>query len=478
MALSFQALLVMAIQEASDLFSNILCYPSLDPWLSDHHGSLPELVPAIEDLQCFHRQLSSQILAAGPDIAASRAQHALATHQFYRRLSWPTDHDLIQSCIETIQHFHSLGHTSIAHILQIRLLRAGVKLAEAEMEAVHYYWECFTDNAAQYICDTQIEVPPRIRSCQAFTPRELLYVPRIASKVISDTRLDILGRTSFHILADAGIGVQWPQLQVNQADLFGRTSLHQALCQRDEAAAYQLVNQGADLALSCLSEISVLHIAGCRGQVNTIKWLAQSLPGMVDQPDAIGRSPFWYAAKSSHIGVMKVLATTYGVDIARKDSYGHSAFAAAANDGRVDVLGFLLKVNSDRQKVSTSTSVATGDIDHTPLLLASKRRHQDCVELILRHKSWKAGDNEFQNLKALAKQHGDSYLLRRLDLLWAADTDEGFQPAQNPWPNNREPQEPVPSTIYMADFNTNAWDEWHLGHAQAFSKIGGGFKAA
>ncbi|KAJ4987050.1 hypothetical protein SVAN01_07466 [Stagonosporopsis vannaccii] len=463
----------MAIQEASELSSNILRCPSSEPWLGEHYGNPSEIVPAIEDLQCFHRQLSSHILAAGADITAWYAQHALATHQFYRRLSWPADHVLIENCVATIQHFQSLGHTSIAHILHIRLLQAGVTLDEAEMEVVHHCWERFMNSATRYICDTQIEIPSRMRSCQIFTPRELLRIPKIASKITADTRFDLLGRTGFHILADAGIAVQWPRLQVNQADLLGRTALHQALCQRDAAAVCQIIYQGANLKLLCPNGISALHIAGCRGQVKIVKWLAQSLPELVDKPDASGRSPFWYATKSSHLGVMKLLATTYGVNIAQRDSYGHSAFAAAANDGRIDVLGYLLKTDSDRQKRPGSVSIATPHlIDHTPLLLASKNGNQDCVTLILEHRSWKAGDNEFDNVKNLAEQHGDSYLLERLDLLWTVDARKGFQPAQKPWPNCREMQQPGPSTVYMADFNTNTWNEWHLGHAQATAKEG------
>ena len=430
----------------------------------------------VDELQNLAFLIKSQALHTDASAEMFRVQNALATYQFHQGLMWSFEHLPVRECRAAIRRYCELGYTSISHILQIRLLQVGIGFDDSEMQAAYNCWQTSADQTARYLRDTPLDIPVRFRSCQLFTPRELVRVSAFARTIIGDERTDYLGRSSFHILFDAGVPVEWPLYRINQPDLLGRTAVHQGLCRRDEITVSKLLSQGANLNLLCLGSSSVLHIAAIRGHANMVKCLIDRVPHLVNEPDVNGRTPFWHAANNSHLSVMKFLGLMADVDITREDNNGHNAFAAAAKDGRYDVLGNLYKLRSDKAKKLGVGHWSKHDADHVALLIASSKKHIDCVQLIVAHRLWKAGDADFNSIYEKAKHRNDVELQKRLKMLWTVDGTKVFEIPQVPAPTAKRlhsHQAPLPQdATYCASFGTKTWDAWHCTHAQSNSENG------
>lgn len=462
--LSLQAVLTMAIQEAFDLSAHLIRAETHGLRPEHFKRSEPELLQTIEHLRSLSCLIRSRLLDAAPGRVLSRAYHALTTYQFHQELSWNVDDVSVQGCLATISEFKELGFTGVSHVLHARLLQAKVNLTADREADVRYCWQSFAVDVARYLQHSDPEVPSLFKDLRLFTPQEIVRIPAVASNIRADGRLDFLGRSTFQVLYDAGVPINFPVDTTNHADFLGRTALHQALSRRDEFTISSLLRQNADHAKLCLNQLSALHISATQGHTSMVVWLISNLKHPVDALDALGRSPFWYAANNSHLSIARLLALRPDVDMYRKDHHGLSAFATAARDGRYDVLGYLYRLH--REKTSKFGHAAEREVDHTPLILASQERRFECVDLILKKKSWVIGDENFEKLQHLANASGDAKLLQRLNRLWQVDGKEAFRGSQKPWPNARESQEPMPETIYTSNFNTKRWSTFHLTHIQ------------
>jgi hypothetical protein len=178
-----------------------------------------------------------------------------------------------------------------------------------------------------------------------------------------------------------------------------------------------------------MNGLSPLHIAACQGHTELVKQLMYLRPDIVDARDAAGRTAFWYAARGSQYGVMRVMGLQRNVDIDRVDKYGFSPAFSAVRDGRFEVLGYLIRL--DLRRMNDRNSLKAGrSINPRPLLFfASAAGQTDCVDLLLEPdvRTWKNNSDEHRDLLNQAKQQGHTKLEGKLWILWNRKLDAQSQ---------------------------------------------------
>jgi hypothetical protein len=415
--------------------------------------NVPELSAAIDCLKQDARLVNLKMVEAARAATTTTfllAQNALTTHYFRRDLSWGVDHTAVAECRNAITHFLQLGHTSLAYVLQVRLLQENITLSDAELKVMANSRNEFVIEVDRFFKS----IPPRLEGRQMFTPKELVRIPAFANAISADGRPDYLGRSVAQVRFDAGVPAIWPADAIHHRDVLGRTALHQAVHRRDISTIRTLLKVRADLGQCCLNKLSVMHIAACQGHTKMVEFLIARAPYLVDMPDAAGRTPFWYAARGFHFGVMKLLSSRPDVNVDHRDACRLSPAAVAARDGRYELLGCLLKMKSDRVKAQIAPA-AEQSVDHLPLLLASQARQTDCVILILTLRSWKAGDAEYCRLLKLAGQWQDAELtgILRVHSLFNANLRKDFAGATEFLlePPEVEDKPPPPNYPYVLD---------------------------
>ncbi|KAJ8114545.1 hypothetical protein OPT61_g3603 [Boeremia exigua] len=406
--LSLHTVLLMCIEELVNLITDMIHPFQRDLQRESREDNLPELSTAVDCLKQDARLVNLKMIAAARQATKETfllAQNALNTHCFRRNLSWGVDHTSVAECRSSITQFQQLGHTSFAYVLQVRLLQENIALSDVELKAMNYSRNEFVMEADRYFK----LLPPRFEGRQMFTPKELVRIPVFAEAVSADGRPDYLGRSVAQIMFDAGVSTVWPSDAIRYRDVLGRTALHQAAHRQDVHTLELLLNGSVDLGQCCLNKLSLLHIAACQGHTKMVRLLIARAPCLVDLPDGAGRTPFWYAARSNRLGVMKLFSSREDVNLDHRDFRQLSASAVAARDGRYELLGSLLRMKSDRIKKGIAPE-AERSVDHLPLLLASQARRTDCLRLILELRSWKAGDAEYSRLLEAAEHWQDEKL--------------------------------------------------------------------
>lgn len=432
--------------------------------------NIPVLEQAIEELKSLARKAKTRMLAISGAPVFVRAQDALnslASPYFCSELTWGMDPASLTEARADIHWFQKQGHASIAYVLWIKLLQQGVTLTHDEIEKLLLCRQQFTQDMESGFYQTQSSclVPATWKGCQMFMPKELCRIRTVAKQLLRDKRPDLLGRMSFHILADAGASIKWevshsadscpsihfetddlssidwPIQAVDSADILGRTALHIAVRQGSMWSMLKLIGKGvhSDIHRLCLSNLSILHIAACHGHRNIVNHLIDmkvSRPSdyqymhELDQLDSQKRTPFWYAARSSHIDVMNCLIEASDqnrfvfeiVDTEHEDVNGHSALAIAARDGRTKVLAHLFHL---RKRICHLMIADILPHEHLLLAYAVQSRSRDCIKLVHEHRAWGSGGSVYQKAQGYALAHRDTALFTELHNVCTLD----LQPA-------------------------------------------------
>ena len=128
----------MAIQELINLTTSMVRPYQRHQQRENKEDNIPELSRAVEELKKVAKLVNFKMLETARTVkdttTFSIAQNALTTHYFRRDLSWGTDHNSVAECQSAITQFQQRGHTSLAYILQVRLLQDAVVLPDAELE--------------------------------------------------------------------------------------------------------------------------------------------------------------------------------------------------------------------------------------------------------------------------------------------------------------------------------------------------------
>ena len=419
--------------------------------------AMPELNRAVDGLKAVARAVNHRMLEVGTGPCFLRAQNAMAACYFHCDYAWGTDAASVATYRETITQFQHQGYTSITYILQISLLQQKISMSDIELGLMLSNRAAFISDVELYIWLSDIPVLSQLRTCQLFTPQELLHVPAVAKAFLLDKRPDCLGRSVSQILYDAGVPTSCPTGDLDFSDVLGRTALHQALQRRDSSAVDTLFKLGANFGQRCLNDLSQLHISACQGHTKMVETLLASRTKYpTDTPDGAGRTPFWYATRASHFGVMDMLGVRSDVDVEAVDIYTLSPLAVAARDGRFKLIEHLLKLRRFKLDSSPSTFTMDHAHDHRPLLLASRNGHWRCVDLILANRSWAAGGLEYRRTFELAEQKNIEVLKDKLRALWC------IKGGMAPWFHVCATRVPLQESLYGGFFSQQAWDTMPL----------------
>lgn len=467
----------MAIEETIELAVDML-RPSLrDSHREQKEDSIPVLESAIAELKHIARAVMSRADAIGHGPVYHRALTTLRDIEnplFDKRFTWGADSISLNDISDTIAWFSQpeCGGTSLSYILQIKAMQHDQSCGQNERSKMPAFRKQFAFDVENLMCQGHIDVPITLAERQMFTPKVLLQRTAFAKQVLRDPRSDYLGRCGFQILCDAGVPHRWhaiyrepsqrssdhsssgttrkpatafrfevymssgeqgfienPSQNINHTDRLGRTVLRCAARQGGVADITTLLVIGADTHLGCLNEFSLPHIAACHGHTTlmyrllTERWYSHEL----DRLDGLYRTPFWYAARSGHMNMMAMLTpdddTEYldvaDIDPFQDDFHGHGALAIAARSGREDVLEYLLKLRVRRTKPNRpSNSVYT---EHFLLAFAVQSANRKCIDLVLKDRKWRFGDDVHKRAVAYANETKDRQLQTQLDDLRRID---------------------------------------------------------
>src|SRR5580658_10239123 len=121
-----------------------------------------------------------------------------------------------------------------------------------------------------------------------------------------------------------------------------------------------------------------IHDAARDGDLATVKTLVKADPSLVDNRDATGRTPLYWAARAGRKDVVAFLLGN-NADPNVKDNTGSTPLFRAAYSGYIDVAEMLLAHGAD---------VNIGGDDHggfTPMDIAEREGHPDMVQLLQQH---------------------------------------------------------------------------------------------
>ena len=221
---------------------------------------------------------------------------------------------------------------------------------------------------------------------------------------------DSKGANCLHIAAYNGryAVVEWllsEKVPIDGMTNDGVTSLMMA-CRNGHLKVAQMLHwHGASLTSKALDGWNCLHYAANDGREEVVRWLlSKNVP--VDEPTEYGITPLMMTCRNGHLKAAKMLQSK-GASLAAKDNDGDRCLHFAVNDGREEVVSWLLD-----EKVPLDEPNNSGV---TPLALACGRGHLKVAQIL--HGSgasltFKALDGS--NCLHFAASHGREEMVRWL----------------------------------------------------------------
>jgi hypothetical protein len=475
--LSLQELLSMTIEELIDTAIDMARPPRRNSLRRNQEDIIPELRHAVslfKNLSCAARD---EMLRLNATTTLCQAQEALNQSRrplFHYDFLWGTDKPSVSEMRASILDFKNDGHVGFAYILQIRLLQAGVAMTQQEEEDLLACRKRFTEDLKLLSLRVDLPVPTQLLLCPVFMPKVLVRITTFAKEILRDDSPDYLGRRSFQVLSDAGLLIKWLSSHLSQpwrdlhfecaelslvsrtwspqeadvADLLGRTAIHTAVRQGLIGSVMTLAAARVDMHQTCLNGLTLMHIAACQGDTNMIRHLIDSddYRFELDRMDQAYRTPFWYAARGSHLNAMNALTASPvrgQVNVEHEDSHDHSALAIAARDGRSGVLERLFRL---RNSLNTDV-LAPPPNEYLVFVYAIQSKNARCIKLVREHRTWRYGDDVWRKAIDYATLHKDDTLRAELQSLYRFD----MVPATHDLP--RTLQDPYSQSYPLTDLS-------------------------
>jgi ankyrin repeat protein len=190
---------------------------------------------------------------------------------------------------------------------------------------------------------------------QLFLPKMLLQIPEILNEVRNDKRRDCLGRSAWCMGHDAGLRTQWPETNLGDVDVIGRSVWYLACASNDSALLDQLLSRHPTpwrIQGSSLYPSRLIHAAASKGYTAIFQSLRMAFPddfrarigAIVDERDL---NCLHVAAKAGNRSTVEYLCQHLPAQFVnrRKCTDDRTALHLAAMGGRVEVMDCLIEAS-------------------------------------------------------------------------------------------------------------------------------------
>lgn len=194
---------------------------------------------------------------------------------------------------------------------------------------------------------------------------------------------DDSGRTALHCAVLAhGVKIlsyilSIRSMNIDIADTLGRTPLHTAVLAKSLSCIKQLIDTKANLFLKDNQCRNIMHFAVMNYQEDVLQYLLllPEVSGLMLEADRTGDTAFHLAIKCGNIAV-RILEQSMVEDVV--DTNGNHYIHLASASGDNTLLRKVLEVSSYRKPLNEANKLG-----ETPLHLAAKGGHEECIELLL-----------------------------------------------------------------------------------------------
>ena len=171
---------------------------------------------------------------------------------------------------------------------------------------------------------------------------------------------------------------------LNIQDKYGKTPLEHAIDKNHRRVAMTLILSGADLPKESdspkynkqeiINTIKPLHLVVQEGDLEKVKEVISRYPEQVNIKDDSSRVPLYWAARSNHVDIVRLLVEK-GSDVNARTGDGWAALHTSAYNGRLEAATTLLELGAEVD--------IQNDDGQTPLYWAARNGRLGLVKLLL-----------------------------------------------------------------------------------------------
>ncbi|KAG7283796.1 hypothetical protein CRUP_034420 [Coryphaenoides rupestris] len=202
----------------------------------------------------------------------------------------------------------------------------------------------------------------------------------LSKKGITPTKLDVEGRSAFHLAAARGHldclnQILGHNVDITATDATGKNALHLASRNGHSLCVQKLLQHNCPVGNVDLQGRTALHDAVMAGCTSSVKLLSDS-GASVNTSDFDGRTPLVLATQMCHPHICKLLLER-GADIALRDKQNKTALILGCEFGCKDAVEVLLRSGGD--------VTAVDSLGHDPYHYARLNKNQELLAIVKTH---------------------------------------------------------------------------------------------
>jgi ankyrin repeat protein len=293
---------------------------------------------------------------------------------------------------ETLEHINSTldglqerGNYVLAIYCHFKYILIYPGIADEGVRRLRGNLDWFVLHSRSMWADKRLLVPYIVQNASIFLPQLPVGFfddcPKIKSKLLDTTSLNCLGRSTSHIMSDAGYPLHWPSEHINHRDVLGRAALYFACTQHDETIVQSLLDQNADVNQQTITGLVPLHVAAIKGNASICAMLWDRTYGgrriirNIHLPrDCSGQTPVMSACIQGYANVLRFLCPLISGAANDVNSYGNSVIGLATQQGHVEAVQCLLD-----HKFAPDIPDSKG---RTPFWHATHRSHYEMMKCL------------------------------------------------------------------------------------------------
>ncbi|CAL8243851.1 unnamed protein product [Lota lota] len=202
----------------------------------------------------------------------------------------------------------------------------------------------------------------------------------LSKKGITPTKLDVEGRSAFHLAATRGHldclnQILGHNVDITATDATGKNALHLASRNGHSLCVQKLLQHNCPVGNVDLQGRTALHDAVMAGCTSSVKLLSDS-GASVNASDFDGRTPLVLATQMCHPHICKLLLER-GADITLRDKQNKTALILGCEYGCKDAVEVLLRGGAD--------VMAVDGLGHDPYHYARLNKNQELLAIVKTH---------------------------------------------------------------------------------------------